>query len=72
MNQKTLTKADLAHFTGSEQWYRHGLARNVLYTEGGKYVAEYGRVYWLINNALLKETPIRHSLKAEKIRGLSS
>ncbi len=31
MTQKTLTKADLSQFTGTEQWYRHGLARNVLY-----------------------------------------
>jgi len=49
MNQKTLTKANLAYFTGSEQWYRHGLARNVLYTEGAQFVAEHGEAYWLID-----------------------
>lgn len=49
MTQKTLKKADLAQFTGSEQWYRHGLARKVLYTDGAQYVAEAGGAYWLIN-----------------------
>lgn len=28
---KTLTEADLSKFTGSEQWYRHGLVRDVLF-----------------------------------------
>lgn len=27
MTQKTLTKEDLSQFTGTEQWYRHGIAR---------------------------------------------
>ncbi|MFN3634355.1 MAG: DUF6876 family protein [Rhizobium rhizophilum] len=49
MSEKTLTKADLAHFTGSETWYRHGLARNVLYTDGAQHVAETGGAYWLID-----------------------
>ncbi len=42
MSEKTLSKADLAHFTGSETWYRHGLVRNVLYTDGAQHVAETG------------------------------
>lgn len=40
MTKKTLTKADLAQFTGTEFWYRHNLARNILFTDGVKYVAE--------------------------------
>ncbi|MFZ4768472.1 MAG: DUF6876 family protein, partial [Roseimicrobium sp.] len=48
MTQKTLTQADLSQFTGTEQWYRHGLARNVLYTEGAQHVAESGGAYWLL------------------------
>ncbi len=35
MTTKTLSKSDLAQFTGSENWYRHGINRNVLYTDGG-------------------------------------
>ncbi len=46
---KTLTKDDLIQFTGSEHWYRHAMARDVLYTDGVKYVAETGGAYWLID-----------------------
>lgn len=49
MSQKTLTKEDLSQFTGTEQWYRHGIARNVLYTDGAKHVAESGGAYWLLD-----------------------
>jgi hypothetical protein len=49
MTRKTLTAADLAQFTGTEHWYRHGLIRNVLYTDGVKYVADAGGAYWLID-----------------------
>jgi hypothetical protein len=49
MSQKTLTKSDLAQFTGSEQWYRHGLVRKVLFTDGAKYVADTAGAYWLID-----------------------
>jgi hypothetical protein len=46
---KTLTESDLCQFTGSEQWYRHGLVRSVLYTDGAKHVAEAGGAYWLLD-----------------------
>jgi hypothetical protein len=46
---KTLTKADLMQFTGSEHWYRHAMMRDVLYTDGVKYVAETAGAYWLID-----------------------
>jgi len=39
MTTKTLSKSDLAQFTGSENWYRHGINRNVLYTDGAHHVA---------------------------------
>ena len=29
-----LTERDLIQFTGSENWYRHGINRNVLFTDG--------------------------------------
>ena len=31
---KTLEANDLAQFTGSENWYQHGLDPKVLFTEG--------------------------------------
>jgi hypothetical protein len=45
----TLNKADLRQFTGSEHWYRHGVARNVVFTDGAKYVAETAGAYWLLD-----------------------
>jgi hypothetical protein len=49
MTNKTLTADDLAQFTGTEDWHRHGLVRNVLYTDGVKFVAERGAAYWLLD-----------------------
>lgn len=46
---KTLKKADLLQFTGTENWYRHAFVRSVLYTDGAKYVAEAGGAYWLLD-----------------------
>jgi hypothetical protein len=52
MTTKTLSKADLARFTGSEQVYRHPINRRVVYTEGAQYVAETG-AYWLLDEIAL-------------------
>ena len=49
MTTKTLRKSELAQFTGSENWYRHGINRNVLYTDGAQHVAEHGGAYWLLD-----------------------
>ena len=46
---KTLNTADLAQFTGSENWYRHGINRRVLFTDGAKYVADQAGAYWLLD-----------------------
>lgn len=51
----TLTENDLRQFSGSERWYRHGLVRNVLYTEGANYVAEAGGAYWLLDEIALAQ-----------------
>ena len=34
-----LSQEDLRQFTGTENWYRHGINRDVLFTDGAKYVA---------------------------------
>jgi hypothetical protein len=52
---KTTTKADLSQFTGSEQWYWHGLVRGVLFTDGAKYVADTGGAYWLLDEIALAQ-----------------
>ena len=40
---------ELADFYGSEVMYRHGLNRNVVYTEGVQYLAERVGAYWLLD-----------------------
>lgn len=61
MKKQTLTKADLAQFTGTEQWYRHPLVRNVYYTDGIHYLAETAGAYWLINEIALLQLESRIS-----------
>jgi hypothetical protein len=48
-NSKSLDPTVLGQFTGSEQWYRHGLVRNILFTDGAKYVADTAGAYWLLD-----------------------
>ena len=51
-------KLGLAEFHGTEQWFRHSLCRNVLYTEGVQYLAENADCYWLIDKiATLQRLP---------------
>jgi hypothetical protein len=45
----------LAQFTGSTNFYRHGLVREVLYTEGVEYVAEAAGAYWLLDEIALAQ-----------------
>lgn len=52
----TLNKVDLLQFTGSEHWYRHGLARNVVFTDGAKYVADTAGAYWLLDEIAFAQT----------------
>ncbi|MGY3130099.1 hypothetical protein ACVWZM_000781 [Bradyrhizobium sp. USDA 4501] len=44
-----LTSADLRQFTGTTQWFRHSLMRNITYTDGVQFLAEMGGAYWLID-----------------------
>jgi hypothetical protein len=48
-DRKKFTEADLRNFTGSEHWYRHGLVRTILFTDGAKYIADEGGAYWLLD-----------------------
>jgi len=52
---KKLTESDLWQFTGSEQWYRHGLVRDVLFTDGAKYLADHAGAYWLLDEIALAQ-----------------
>jgi hypothetical protein len=50
-----LIESDLKQFTGTELWHRHGLMRNVLYTDGARHVAEAGGAYWLLDEIVLAQ-----------------
>ena len=65
MTNKTLCAADLKQFTGTEQWYRHGIARHVLFTDGAKYVADTAGAYWLIDEIALAQRGIKNVAGAE-------
>ena len=45
----TLHTADLRHFIGTENWYKHPLFCTYTYTDGVQYVACEGHAYWLID-----------------------
>ena len=67
MTTKTLNKDDLAQFTGSENWYRHGINRNVLYTDGARHVAEHGEAYWLLDEIAIIQ-PYNKAVAAEEFQ----
>lgn len=50
-----LSEAELRQFTGSEHWYRHALNRNVLFTDGAKYIADEGGAYWLLDEIAIAQ-----------------
>ena len=65
--EKTLNAADLAHFTGTERWFRHSINSKVLYTEGAKRVAEHGLAYWLLDEIALIQ-PYDKKVAAEEFQ----
>jgi hypothetical protein len=56
----------LANFTGSQQWFKHGLARTVLFTEGVKYVADNAGAYWLIDIIALSQ--VNNKVRVEEFQ----
>lgn len=55
---------DLHQFTGTEQWYRHPLNRDVLFTDGVKHVADQAGAYWLLDEIALAQRGVA-AVKAE-------
>jgi hypothetical protein len=66
-DRKKFTEADLRNFTGSEHWYRHGLVRTILFTDGAKYVADEGGAYWLLDETALAQR-YEKSVMAERFQ----
>ncbi len=44
---------ELMHFTGSESYFRHGIVREVVFTEGVKFLADRAKAYWLLDEIAL-------------------
>jgi hypothetical protein len=56
MTTAKLTPADLQQFAGgTDGYYRHAINRNVLFTDGAKYVADEGGAYWLLDEIALSQ-----------------
>ena len=68
-DSKQLTAGDLRQFTGSEQWYRHGIVRDVLFTDGAKFVADRAGAYWLLDEIALAQR-FQKSVAGRPGRGL--
>ena len=66
MTNTTLSEAALQQFTGTENWHRHGINRNVLYTDGAKFVADAGGAYWLLDTIAICQLDPR--VKAEEFQ----
>lgn len=60
-----ITQADLRQFTGTENWYRHGLNRAVLFTDGAKYLADTCGAYWLLDEIALLQLSEKHVVAEE-------
>ena len=59
----TLDPVMLDQFTGSQNFYRHGLVREVLYTEGVEYVVDNAGAYWLLDEIALAQ---RHVIPVKR------
>ena len=53
--RRSLDPSTLAQFTGSEQFFRHTLVRDVIYSEGARYVAEMAGAYCLLDEIALAQ-----------------
>ncbi len=61
--QSPLDANTLAQFTGSQNFYRHSLVREVLYTEGVEYVADAAGAHWLLDEIALAQ---RHIISVKR------
>lgn len=64
MTTEPLTYHDLKQFTGSEEFFRHGINRSVIYTEGAQFLAERAGAYWLLDAIAIPQAHIK-ALKHE-------
>lgn len=55
MKDTQTLRSELRQFSGSENWYRHGLVRRILFTDGVKYLADEAGAYWLLDEIALAQ-----------------
>ena len=56
MTTAKLSEADLRKFAGgTNDYWRHAINRNVLFTDGAKYIADEGGAYWLLDEIALAQ-----------------
>ena len=48
----------LGQFTGTENWFRHGLVREHLYTDGVRHFAEEAGAYWFVDDTIIEFAPL--------------
>lgn len=52
-------QAALRHCTGTEQYYRHGLVRSFLYTDGVQTFCEMAGAYWFLDIVATEVLPLQ-------------
>lgn len=63
--KETLNESDLAHFTGSENWFQHWLGK-LVFTDGAKHVADTAGAYWLLDEIAIHQA--RPRVRAEEFQ----
>jgi hypothetical protein len=64
--ENNLLKAELRHFTSSQEYFRNPLFRGFIYTEGVKYLAEKAQAYWLIDYILSNQ--LHQTLRGQRFQ----
>jgi hypothetical protein len=59
-NTPKLSAAEFDQFAGSETWYRHGINRKVLFTDGAKFLADRAGDYGLLDEIAIIQPYVRN------------
>ncbi len=58
--------SELAGFTGSQEWFRHGINKRITFTEGAKFVADECGAYWLLDEIAINQ--VQPMVKGEEFQ----
>lgn len=48
----------LSFFTGTVNWYRHSIQRDVMFTDGVKFFAEAACAWWFVDDSIIEYAPL--------------